>query len=235
MGSTRLPAKVMTEIHGKPMIGHVIDRARRISGVDEVVVATSRHDREEPLVQYLSGKNGVPIFRGSETDVLARYRAAAEQADADIVVRLTADCPLLCPDVSARVVETIVTEPVYDYVSNTLTRTFPRGLDTEAMTVQALALAHREAAMAAEREHVTPFLWRRPERFRLGEVMDDTDRSHWRLTVDTPEDLDLVSKIYSALLSSCPAFEYPELVACLQDHPEWAEINRHVVQSGIVT
>jgi spore coat polysaccharide biosynthesis protein SpsF len=233
MGSSRLPGKAMMEIHGKPMIGHVVDRALRISGVDQVVVATTNHSRERPLVRFLSERTGVPVFRGSEADVLTRYAAAAKEAEADIVVRLTADCPLLCPEVSARVVAAIVGGPDgYDYVSNTLTRTYPRGLDTEAMSARALELARREAVQAADREHVTPFLWRQPARFRLGNVRDDTDRSRWRLTVDTPEDLELVSRVYSSLFPSGPAFDYPELVACLDQHPEWAEINRHVVQKG---
>jgi len=233
MGSTRLPGKVMMEIHGRPMIGHVVDRALRISGVDQVVVATTSHYRERPLVRFLSETTGVSVLRGSEADVLARCAAAAKEAEADIVVRLTADCPLLCPTVSAQVVAAIVARPdSYDYVSNTLTRSYPRGLDTEAMSARALELARREAVQAADREHVTPFLWRQPERFRLGRVQDDTDRSHWRLTVDTPEDLELVSRVFSALSPGCPDFDYPELTACLDRHPDWGGINRHVVQKG---
>jgi spore coat polysaccharide biosynthesis protein SpsF len=235
MGSTRLPGKVMMEILGKPMIGHVVDRALRISGVDQVVVATTDDDRDQPLVRYLSETTGVHVFRGPDADVLARYAAAAKEAEADIVVRLTADCPLLCPAVSSRVVAAILEEPArYDYVSNTLKRTYPRGLDTEAMSARSLELASREAVAAADREHVTSFLWRQPDRFRLGVVEDDTDRSHWRVTVDTREDLELVSRVYSDLLPGSPAFDYPELEACLRQHPEWIEINRHVAQKRVL-
>lgn len=231
MGSSRLPGKVMKKLAGTPMIGHVVERALRIDGVDQVVVATTRHRRDEPLVRFLSETTDILVVRGPETDVLARYVQAAEEAEAETVVRLTADCPLICPAVSTRVVREFLTRPGdWDYVSNTLRRTYPRGLDTEVVSFDALTLAHREAHETGDREHVTPFIRRQPDRFRVRNVSDDTDRSWWRLTVDTREDLDLVSRVYSSLYSDDPFFDYTQLLECLERHPDWSDINQHVIQ-----
>ena len=121
----------------------------------------------------------------------------------------------------------------WDYVSNALRRTYPRGLDTEVFSYESLLQASREATLRSDREHVTSFIWRQPDRFRLKNVADDGDNSRWRLTVDTHEDFELVSRILSALLPQNPAFDYAELLNCLGQHLDWAEINEHVVQKGI--
>ncbi|HET7677409.1 MAG TPA: glycosyltransferase family protein, partial [Candidatus Limnocylindrales bacterium] len=166
-GSTRLPGKVLARIGGRPMLAHVVERARAAPGVDEVVVATSVLP-EDDAIAGLCAESGWPCERGSATDLLDRYERAAAAHDAEVVVRVTGDCPLLDPALVGEVIA-LLGRGGYDYASNTLEpRTWPHGLDAEAFTRAALATAWAEDTDPAWREHVTPFLYRHPERFRLG-------------------------------------------------------------------
>lgn len=228
MGSTRLPGKVMREIGGHPMIDWVVERADRISEVDEAVVATSVLEREKPLVEHLSARD-VPVARGPEENVLARFVQAAEAEDADAVVRLTADCPLLMPDVSEKVVRAFKRREC-DYASNTIERTYPRGLDTEVLAAQALQKTDRKATSPADREHVTRYVRKRPDKFRLCPVTDEVDRSDLRWTVDEEADLKLVRRIYEALGEQAMDADYKDVLAVLEERPEWTDINRQVEQ-----
>jgi spore coat polysaccharide biosynthesis protein SpsF len=228
MGSTRLPGKVMREIVGRPMIAHVVERARRIQSVDTVVVATSTHAKEAPLVNYLR-EQAIPVVRGPEHDVLARYVQAARDFVAERVVRITSDCPLLMPEVSERVVQAFDPQQC-DYISNTLERTYPRGLDTEVVSRELLEKANQQATDSADREHVTRYVLRNPGQFRLRSVTDDENRSSLRWTVDEEEDLKLVRKIYNALYNEDPHFAYRKVLDCLDKNPRWLELNRHIRQ-----
>lgn len=229
MDSTRLPGKVLRDLAGEPMVGRVIERLRRVQGIDQIQVAISRRPADDPLLEHLSRLGDIGVTRGPEEDVLARFVQAADESGAEIVVRITADCPLLSPTVSHRVVGEFLRHRAHcDYVSNTLRRTFPRGLDTEAFSYEALRVAHLEAESRADREHVTPFIWRQPQRFRLRSVVDSVDRSHHRWTVDTREDFELMSRIYAELHPRNPDFDYEEILSCLAEHPDWARLNRNV-------
>jgi len=233
MGSTRLPGKVLAPLQGEPLILRVIQRAQRIPRVDRVIVATSNAPRDDVLVDRLV-ESSVEIYRGSEDDVLARYQEAAAAAEADVVVRITGDCPLICPSVSGAVVQDFLEHSAScDYASNTRIRTFPRGLDTEVMSAGALARAFREATSPSDREHVTPFIWRNPDAFALRDWVDPVDRSHFRLTVDTPEDLSLAERLYEALHPRDPFFDYAAILECLTRHPEWAGINQGIEQKPV--
>jgi spore coat polysaccharide biosynthesis protein SpsF len=227
MGSTRLPGKVLADVAGRPLVAHVLDRAQRIRGAVEVALAIPDLAEDDPLARA-GAALGVRVVRGSSDDVLDRYLAAAEATRADAVVRVTGDCPLLSPAVASDVLEAF---PGADYASNTLERTFPRGLDTEVISVGALRVAGREATSAAEREHVTPFIWRRPERFALRSVRSAVDRSALRWTVDTPEDLELVRAIHAELGPGW--FDMPEIVALLERRPELAAMNAGVAQKPV--
>lgn len=226
VGSTRLPGKVLMPLGGRPMVVQVLDRARLIAGVHEVVAAVPDLVEDDALAEAAAAA-GAKVLRGPADDVLERYSRAATASSADVVVRLTADCPLLSPQVSGLVLDQFRD---CDYASNTLRRSYPRGLDTEVFGAQALDVAAREAVDPAEREHVTPFLYRRPERFRLREVVDATDRSAMRWTVDTPDDMALARAVYDALGSR---FEMDDVLALLADRPELAELNRDSVQKPI--
>jgi len=227
-GSTRLPRKVLMDLAGKPMLTRVIERARRVPGVAEVVVATTTLPGDD-VVAACAHDSGARVVRGPSDDVLARYHLAIQDSACDAVLRITADCPLLDPVVTGRVVAAF-TAGGCDYASNTLERTFPRGLDSEVLSRAALDTAHREATEAPDREHVTCFVWRQPTRFRLRSVADPVDRSGLRWTVDTPEDFALVDRIYAALQPATPDFAYADVLALLDRHADWSALNAHVEQ-----
>lgn len=211
MSSTRLPGKVMADLAGAPMIARQIERVRRAKRIDRLVVATSNQASDDPLVAFLESE-AVTVFRGPLNDVLARFSAAAEAfGPADHVVRLTADCPLTDPTVIDAVIAHHLATGA-DYTSNVLgERTFAQGLDVEVMTGAALTQARAEASEPYEREHVTPFLYRRPDRFRLEGVAQDRSDGAVGWTVDTPEDLHFVRLVYEALYPQWPDFG-PDLI-----------------------
>lgn len=205
---------------------------RRARHVTEVVVATTTERTDDPLAE-LCRIRGWPWFRGDENDVLDRYYRPAEHFAADLVVRITSDCPMIDPAVINQVIqEYLDRQPGVDYASNiNPRRTYPRGLDTEVFGFELLAQAWREAKEQSWREHVTPFMYRQPERFRLHCVVNDTDYSALRLTVDTPEDLELVRRVYEEFGND--RFSWLEAVELLDKHPDWLELNRHVEQKAV--
>lgn len=230
MTSTRLPGKVLKPVLGTPLLAYQIDRLRRVRQADEVVIATTANHTDEPIVA-LCERMAVPYVRGSETDVLARYHVAAQEHRAAHVVRVTSDCPLIDPAVIDQVIAYYHQEPGrFDYVSNVLPRSFPRGMDTEVFSFAALDEAHNEAVAEPDREHVTPFINRNPARYRLGNLAYSTDASRHRWTVDTDEDLALITRILEALYPGRPEFTLEDCLELLQRNPEWELLNAHVEQ-----
>ncbi|HEX5450786.1 MAG TPA: glycosyltransferase family protein [Candidatus Limnocylindrales bacterium] len=229
MTSARLPGKVLEPILGSPMLGHIMRRVARSTRVDDVVVATTVEAEDDPIVD-LAAQEGWVLVRGSRDDVLDRYVQAAREMKADIVVRITSDCPLIDPDLVDAVVAALGSG--IDYASNTLEpRTYPRGLDCEAMTRSALERASREDDRPAWREHVTPYIYRHPDRFRLRRVANEEDESSHRWCVDVPEDLKLVRSIYGVI--GPDATSWREALAACAAHPEWATINAAVRQKTV--
>jgi len=213
------------------LVLRVLDRAARIPAVDEAVAAIPDIAQDDELASVLAAA-GIRTLRGPADDVLHRYQLAAAQTSADIVVRITADCPLLSPRVSGLVLAAF-NEGSWDYASNTLERTWPRGLDTEVLSRDVLEQIDREATAADEREHVTPPIWRHPDRFRLRAVRSDTDLSGLRWTVDEADDLRLVEDIYQAVANSSPDFDIPEILELLARRPTIARINERVMQKNL--
>ena len=232
MGSTRLPGKVLLDLAGEPMLARVVHRVQRAASLQEVIVATTVQPADDTISQLCAAR-GWPCARGSQDDVLARYYQAALASQADVVVRITSDCPLIEPDVIDQVVGALLAgQPEVDYASNVQPpRTFPRGLDVEVIRFDALERAWREDVDPAWREHVTPYLYRHPERFRIHGVFNAVDLSHLRWTVDTPEDLELVRRIYGYFDDD--AFSWHDVLALLEQHPGWLEINRTVEQKAV--
>jgi spore coat polysaccharide biosynthesis protein SpsF len=229
-GSSRLPGKVLLPILGRPLLAYHLERVSRAKLVDEVVVATTEGPDDDAIVTVCADL-GVSVFRGSEDDVLGRYAGAAASYAADVVVRVTSDCPLIDPVIVDRTISQFVRmSPDVDYVSNRLVPSYPRGLDAEVLTRAALESAASEATNPEDREHVTLFVWRQPERFRLSNVRHPVNLSHHRWTVDEAADLDLMKKIISEVYPKHPNFSLQDCLDALAEHPHWAAINSDVEQ-----
>ncbi len=230
MGSTRLPGKVLHAVNGKSFLQHHLERLSRVRGADQVWVATTTLPQDDAIVE-LCDRLGIPSFRGSEDDVLSRYHGAANKAGADRIVRVTSDCPLIDPRIVDLVIDRFANDPLRpDYVSNTQVRSFPRGLDCEIFGRAALEEAHREAVRKEEREHVTPYIYWRPERFRISQVVSPVDYSSHRWTVDTSDDERLVTKLIQAGEASGAPYGLEELLDIIAANPDWPAINAHVEQ-----
>jgi len=229
MSSTRLPGKVLMDVAGKPMLAQQIHRLQQCPSVDEIVVATTTNSSDDAIVK-LARREQVGWFRGSEDDVLARYVGAARQSQADVVVRVTADCPLIDPAVTDRVVGELIGHAAEcDYASNVMRRTYPRGLDVEALFRDTLLRLDRLARTPPAREHVTSMLRsERPGLFLCRSVEDSQDNSDLRWTVDTPADLQLIRIFYTELGLGVRTIPYPELLAFAREHPELSALNADI-------
>ena len=233
MTSTRLPGKVLKPVLAKTLLEHQLERLKRVTNADGFVVATTTNETDQPIVD-LCNALGVPVSRGPEGDVLARYYEASKAHQADVVVRVTSDCPLIDPAVVAEVIGFYQSHTAaYDYVSNTLERTYPRGLDVEVFPFSLLEKAHREATQAEEREHVTPFIYRRPQQFRIYQVQQSPSHAHERWTVDTPEDFELIRRVLEALYPEKPQFLQADVLALLDAHPDWRALNAEIEQKKV--
>jgi spore coat polysaccharide biosynthesis protein SpsF len=230
MGSTRLPGKVLQDIGGATMLARVVRRAQRATSLSQVVVAATTSPADEAIVAECAHL-GVPMFRGDEQDVLDRYYRAAQAYQAQVVVRITSDCPLIDPGVVDKVVAAFL-DARPDYASNCLERTYPRGLDTEVMTLAALERAWLQAGEPYQRAHVTPYLHQNPGLFKLLSVTDDRDHSHYRWTVDTPEDLAFVREVY-ARLGNADSIAWADVLALLEREPALTELNRAIQQKAL--
>lgn len=228
MTSTRLPGKVLLPLAGEPMLTRLIERLRRVQRADGIVIATTTNATDDPIAA-LCDTLGVPCHRGSEHDVLSRYADAARLHGADAVVRITSDCPLIDPALIDQVIA-VYAEGDSDYVSNMLPPTWPYGMAVEVFSAAALQQAHTEATQPAEREHVTPFIYWHPERYRLRNVASPVDLSHHRWTVDTPEDYELVRRLFETLHPINPEFTQADILTLLDAHPDWMTLNQHVQQ-----
>ena len=227
--SSRLPGKVLKPILGEPMLARHIKRLRRARHLDPLVVATSTEASDDPLAA-LCERLGVHCHRGSLNDVLDRFYQAAAPWKPDHLLRLTGDCPLADPQLIDACIDTHLAGD-FDYTSNALRPSFPDGLDAEVFRFSCLADAWREASLPSEREHVTSFIYRRPERYRIGHHVQDTDLSWLRWTVDRPEDFQVVEAIYQALYPGKPEFTTADILAFLARHPEVARLNADITRN----
>lgn len=230
MQSTRLPGKVLREVLGQPLLFYLIERLKRVKSASRLVVATTTAEVDREIIS-LCQEQGIEWFLGSEEDVLGRFAGAAAEFGAETVVRVTGDCPLMDPAIVDRVIEFYQTNSI-DYASNVVQRTYPRGMDVEVFSAKALYEAADEAAELYEREHVTPFIYEHPKRFRIGSVTQQVDQSKYRLTLDTLEDLELIKHLLEKLYPTNPNFTLNDLIATLEANPTWTDINAHVKQKG---
>jgi spore coat polysaccharide biosynthesis protein SpsF len=231
MGSTRLPGKVLEPLAGRPTIARVLDRVARAPGIDRVALLTSDAPGDEPL-RVIGTELGVPVVAGSHDDVLDRFQLAARQLEAKTIVRVTADCPLVDPEVLGELLALFKATPELDYAAiatgamtaRTGLCRYPDGLDGEVLSAATLALAWREAHDPYEREHVTPFIWRQPERFKLALLQAPKDLGGERWTVDHAADLRFVQAVYERLADKEP-FGHREVLALLAREPGLRKLN----------
>lgn len=228
-GSSRLPGKVLKPILGVPMLARQIERLRRARSIDRLVVATSTDPSDDALARMCQDA-GVEVCRGPLDDVLERFLLAAEPYGPEWIVRLTGDCPVADPEVIDAAVHQALTGD-YDYVSNTIEPTYPDGLDVEVVRADVLEMARREAKLGSEREHVTPFVHKQPERFRLGQIKNTQNLSHLRWTVDEPQDFELIARFYELLYPQNPDFRQQDILNLLARQPELAEFNTAVARN----
>ena len=227
MGSTRLPNKVMKTIGGVPMIELLLTRLAKTKGIDQIIVATSIDDRNLPLVEHIR-MLGYTCEQGSENDVLDRYVKAAKKHNADVVVRITGDCPLVDPELVDEVIRSFKAANV-DYFSNTNPPTYPDGLDIEVCTYKALEQAHQETTEPFDREHVTPYL-RKPGKFRTAAMQHSQDLSALRWTVDEPADFMVIEKVFQHFYPRID-FNWTEVLNLQLQQPELFNINQHILRN----
>ena len=228
MTSTRLPGKVLLPSQGKPMLAHMVDRLARVPSLDGIVIATTINAADDPIAALAHNLN-VGVWRGSEDDVMARVLGAATHFGADVIVETTGDCPLIDPEI----VETCITQYVaqgVDYLSNVMERTFPIGMDTQVFATKILADAAARTQDAADHEHVSLFIYRHPELYRLANVAASPELADpdLRLTLDTPQDFELIDLIFAHFLPHRPAFSLADILSLLHANPQWRRINDHV-------
>ena len=231
-GSTRFPNKVFAEIDGEPLLWHVVNRLKFAELIDNIIVATTVNTIDDEIEKWCK-KEGVNCFRGSEDDVLNRYYRAALAFPSDIVVRVTADDPFKEPAVIDEVIGKLINEK-YDLVTNNYPPSFPEGLDCEAFTFEVLKTMEESTDDLFEREHVTQYVYHNPDKFRIGNVLSDRQLSHYRWTIDTVEDYEMVKRVYNnRKLDSKGILLMDEILDILKNHPEISAINTDVERSAM--
>lgn len=225
MSSTRLPGKVVMEVLGKPLLQLLTERLKHSKYLDDIIIATTTNPADDP-VRDLAEKLELKYIRGSEDDVLGRYYQAAKEFGLGHIVRITADCPLIDPEVVDRILRIYIDSNFkYDYVSNTLKPTFPDGLDVEVFSFSVLEKINRLSEKRYQREHVCTYIIENPDQFNIHNVTGDRDYSYLRWTVDNPEDFALVKTIYERLYPSKPLFLMRDILELIEDDPGLLRIN----------
>ena len=235
IGSSRLPGKVLIPIVGKPMLWHIVNRVEKAKFIDQVVVATSVEKNDDKIARFCK-KNNIEVFRGSENDVLDRYYECAKKYKADIVVRITADCPLIDPKIIGKSIKSYL-KGNFDYIGvltgagsfKSKDKKYPDGMDCEVFAFQSLKKACREATSNKEREHVTVYILRNPNSFKIGKLESSKDYSNIRLTVDHKEDLELVRKIYKELYPINKFFGLSDIIGLIKRQPGLLKINQKYI------
>jgi spore coat polysaccharide biosynthesis protein SpsF len=229
MASSRLPGKVLKQLGHRPVLDWMMARAKRAKRIDEVVVATTTDPSDDPVAAFCE-EHSYPYTRGEMHDVLDRYYQAAKHFQADVVVRLTADCPFIDPEMlDANITTFLKADPPLDFAANRLPleRTVPIGLDTEMCTFAALERVWREAQEPHHREHVMPYFYENPEEFNTLHILHEPDYGHLRWTVDTPEDLALLQEIVKHFPGR-DDFSWLDVLKLVREHPELQEINADI-------
>jgi len=227
--SSRLPGKVMLKLSNTPIIVHIIDRIKKSTLIEQIILATSVNHNDQKLLD-IANDNQITGFKGSELDVLDRFYNSAKEYGADPIIRITADCPLVDPILIDRMIK-FFEKNNFDYISNTLKPTFPDGLDVEIFSFQTLETIMKKSNLKSEREHVTTYLKTHLDEFQTYNFENDKNLSHHRWTIDQKEDLEFMKKIY-ALSNSKLILNMQEILDIISDNPELMEINYGIVRDA---
>jgi len=230
MGSTRLPGKVLKKLAGKEVLWHVVERCRRSTIAQKVIVAIST-DISDDLIYNYCNANGIDVFRGDLNNVLLRYYECAKYYNLDVIVRVTSDCPLIDPYIIDECVK-LFKDNHKDYVSNCLERIFPRGLDCEVFSFSALEDAAKNTQIDEEREHVTPYIIKNYN--TLAYMVESAYQGNYRLTLDVDKDYDLLSLIYDKFYHQDEIIDVKKVIVFLVDNPEIANINLNIEQKSSI-
>jgi spore coat polysaccharide biosynthesis protein SpsF len=229
MNSARLPGKVLMPVNDRPLLSYMVERVRTASYVDNLLIATSIEESDDPIEQYCLN-NHIPVFRGNLDDVLDRFYQASKTYESEIIVRLTGDCPLIDPTI----IDTMISKfknSDFDYLANTAPPkgiTYPEGMDVEIFTKESLKKAWMEAKKPSEREHVTFYFWKNTHLFSISRHDLNEDYSNFRLTVDYPEDFKLVKNILDYFYTSHTQFNMGDIISYLDDNPKIADLNKNI-------
>ena len=235
VGSTRLPGKILKEICGKTILHHEIDRLKKCKEIDEIVIATTDKEDDDKIVNEAK-KLSVKYFRGSENDVLSRFYYSAKENNADIIVRVTSDCPCIDFEILDKMLiyfKDKYKEKQVDYLSNTIKRTYPRGYDIEIFTFSALEKSYINAKKEYEREHVTPYIYDKTNNFLKLSFENKEDYSEYRVTLDTIEDFIVIKNIFENLYYKNPYFKLNDVVQYLNNNLHIVDINKHIEQKKL--
>ncbi len=234
-GSSRLPSKILKEVCNKTILQHDIDRLLMSKKIDKLVIATTE-SKDDDIIIEIAKNNNIGYFRGSENDVLSRYYFAAKKYNAEVVIRVTSDCPLIDPVIIDNMVNKfehkLETEKI-DYLSNKIKMTFPRGLDAEVFTFKALEKTYLEATQDFEKEHVTPYIYLNSDKFKIESYENEVDYSNYRWTLDTVEDFELIKNIYDNIYDENKMFLFYDVLEYINKNPEVSKINEHIVQKQL--
>ena len=229
LNSSRFPAKTLEVLYDKPLLEHIIERVQASRLLKRIVVATTTQPADDAIVT-LAKRLNVDVCRGSEANVLSRFHEAAVQSRAEVIVRITADDPFKDPEVIDRAIDLLLTQG-YDYCSNTLTPSFPEGLDVEAFSFAALQTAFFQAKLDSEKEHVTPYIWKRPEKFSLHNFTHQPNLSQLRWTIDYEKDILFAREIYRRLYPRKRIFLMRDILDLLESEPGLSDLNSGVIRN----
>jgi spore coat polysaccharide biosynthesis protein SpsF (cytidylyltransferase family) len=232
MGSSRLPGKTLMKIHGKTILEHIIARASLSKHIDKFAIAITDNHYDDVLEAFI--KKNLPkcdVFRGSENNVLERFYLCAVKYKPDYVVRITADDPLKDAEVIDKAIDILLKDPNLDYCSNTIEPTYPEGLDIEVFKFSALEKAYKEAKLDSEKEHVTPYIWKNPGKFKIKNFEYKENLSKWRWTLDKKEDFLFIQKIFDEFYKEDPLFSYKKVIEYLKKDPEVLLINSGTIRN----
>lgn len=230
-GSTRLPGKVLKDLCGKPVLWHVVNRLKHSRYISDIIIATTVFPEDDQIERFCI-ENDIKFHRGSAENVLSRYYEAAKKFSAETIIRITSDCPVIDPVLLDNMIEEFNSVKP-DYLSNSLERTFPRGLDAEIFSFNVLEKTFHEAVKPYELEHVTPYIYQHPELFKLRNYSSGGDYSFHRWTLDTEEDYALLTEIYNSLYPVKELFLWKDILELFVLRPELLEINKHIEQKKL--